>query len=505
MGIFEIQAPDGKTYEIDAPDQATALNAWQSHPASKGAAQPRGALEGALSPFTNYPSTYTGMKNDALGMMGEGVEQAQRGTFSDAAIGAGKTALGGLGYVTSPINAALRTFAGQPIQENTGIPKEYTEFAASMALPMPKRIPGVGVPAKTAPSIEQLKDAARGGYQSSEVTGLSVQPRTVAEFAQATKAKLLAEGGLDDVVAKGTIDTLSKLEKAPPGMIVTGQNLDSLRKTLGHVAEGRDPVTRRPTADAIAARKAIDELDAFVPKITPKDTLAGNPSAAAETWDTARQNWGAAARAETIDQKMIQAELRAAAANSGGNVANTVRQRMADVLINPALKSGYSADELAQMEQIVRGTGAQNALRRAGKFLGGGGGLGSMATSGFGAGTAAVLGGGPATVAAGATILPAIGYGLNALSNKLTMRQIDALSEAVRSRAPLAKSMEDFGEKMQAVETSRTTRNLSRLAISAQNLSHNIKDAGISISPADLFKALQGGASKAGADQNQQQ
>jgi len=499
MAIFEIQAPDGNTYEIDAPDQAAAVSAWSNHPASKASAPPAQQRTPALEPFTNYPQVYSGMNQDARNMMSEGVDQAQQGTFKDAAIGAGKTALGGLGYVTSPVNAALRTFLGQPLQENTGIPKEYSEFAASLALPMPKRVPSFGSPAKTAPTIEQLKDAARAGYQSPEVKGLAVKPTTVAEFAQATKAKLLAEGGLDDVVAKGTIDVLSKLEKASPGMFVTGTNLDSLRKTLGHLAEGRDPVTRRPTADAVAARQAMNELDAFVPKIAPKDVVAGNPAAAAETWDTARQNWGAAARAETIDQKLIQAELRAAAANSGRNVANTVRQRMADVLINPALKSGYSAEELAQMETIVRGTGAQNALRSTGKFLGGGGGLGSMASSGFGAGVGAAVGGSPVAAAIGATVLPAIGYGLNALSNKLTLRQMESLSEAIRSRAPLAKSMEDFGEKMQLAETSRTTRNLSRLAISAQNLSHNIKDAGLSISPADLFKALQGPA-KGGAE-----
>jgi hypothetical protein len=48
--------------------------------------------------------------------------------------------LGALGYVASPVDAALRTIVGKPVEDMTGIPKEYTEFATGMALP-PGRIP----------------------------------------------------------------------------------------------------------------------------------------------------------------------------------------------------------------------------------------------------------------------------------------------------------------------------------------------------------------------------
>src|SRR5688572_11013931 len=63
-------------------------------------AEQPGLIENALKPITSYPETYAQMNQESRSLMSEGVEQAQKGTLKDAAIGAGKTALGGLGYVT---------------------------------------------------------------------------------------------------------------------------------------------------------------------------------------------------------------------------------------------------------------------------------------------------------------------------------------------------------------------------------------------------------------------
>jgi hypothetical protein len=64
--------------------------------------------------------------------------------------GAANLGLGALNYVGSPINAALRAVAGKPIQDVTGIPKEYTEFAIGMASPL-LGARGIKVPSYTTP------------------------------------------------------------------------------------------------------------------------------------------------------------------------------------------------------------------------------------------------------------------------------------------------------------------------------------------------------------------
>lgn len=342
-----------------------------------------------------------------------------------------------------------------------------------------------------APTVEELKAAATKGYESAEVKALEVKPQAVGEWAQATKAKLNADG-FDDVVAKPTFDLLSKLEKAPDGSFVTGQSLESLRRTLGNAAKETGQ-NGQATASANAAKRAIDALDDFVPNIAAKDVRSGDPAAAAKIWAAARDNYAAAMRAEQIDRKTIQAELRAAAANSGMNIANTIRQRMADILLRPAERRGYSPDELKAMEKIVRGTRTENALRIGGNAMGGGLGIGAPIV-----GAASALASGSPLGAA----VPLVGVALKALGNRLTMRQAERLSEQVRMRAPLAKSMEDFGAKASAFQQMSGPKTAAALMLSSRNLSNNLKDAGITLSPADIFKALQAPA-KSAAEDNQ--
>lgn len=164
--------------------------------------EPPGVVEQALKPITSYLPTQGAMAKESLEQAGRGVEQlAGQGDFSRPSVvpvpvddprgmellkGAGNAAVGALGYTASPINAALRTFIGKPIEDVTGgkIPKEYTEFAAGLATPgfgmraLVGRRPPVTVPTQPArpqgvtlsegqltrdlPQIQFEQSAARG-------------------------------------------------------------------------------------------------------------------------------------------------------------------------------------------------------------------------------------------------------------------------------------------------------------------------------------------------------
>lgn len=119
--------------------------------------------EKAVEPITSYPETYMKMQGDALREVDRGIGQLRNPDGAwDVAKGAGNVALGSLGYATSPINAGLRTVVGKPIEDATRgyLPKEYTEFAAGLAIPgigltrMPHgAVPKVPTPPSTPPSI----------------------------------------------------------------------------------------------------------------------------------------------------------------------------------------------------------------------------------------------------------------------------------------------------------------------------------------------------------------
>lgn len=136
-------------------------------------------LSKALEPITSYPETYMQMNREAREQIGRGVEQLSNPSGAwDVAKGAGNVALGGLGYVTSPISAGLRTIVGKPIEEATGIPKEYSEFAASLALP------GIGM--TRVPAVSSSSKAQQVA-EASDRLGVSI-PRAAASERPSTQA-----------------------------------------------------------------------------------------------------------------------------------------------------------------------------------------------------------------------------------------------------------------------------------------------------------------------------
>ena len=329
------------------------------------------------------------------------------------------------------------------------------------------------VPTLSAPSIPELKAAAKVGYESPEVAAVNIKSKAITDFADKTSLEL-NNLGIDDILAPKTFGLLSRLQKAPGSSTITGANIQTARKAFGNAAGSPDPTER------LAAKTVIDKLDELLPNLSSKDVISGDVGAAAKILEEARGNYSAAKRAESIDNKTIQAELQAAAANSGQNVANTVRQRMADILLKPKEQRGFSEPELAQMEEIVRGSKSGNVLRMGGNLLGGGGGLGAAVSAGIGG----LVTGGPGAIA------PVVGYGLKQLSNRLTLKQTERLSEAIRMRAPLASSASKFDEAFSAFHDAKTPKTYAGVVVAARNLASNLEDPSLKASISNLLRDL---------------
>lgn len=479
MPVFELEA-NGKTFDVDAPSIDHAVAAFQKETASPQgyfATQRQMAGEGYEQATKGFSQIGSAWKSAS-----EHPDEAQhQENIRDMVGGLGNAAAGSVNYVTSPINAGLRTAVGEPLEKLTGIPKEYSEFAASMLLPV--RLPtslmskAGGAAKVAAPTVEALKDAARAGYQSEAVKGLQLDPQALSNWSNAARAALEDKGFVSEL-APGTHAILKRAAgPIPDGSTVTGTNVDSLRKALGNAAKSSNSTERA------AAVRSMEELDKFLPAVKPGEVIAGSPEVAASTLADARGNWSAASHAELLDKKQLRAELRAAAANSGQNVANSVRQRIADILVSDRERRGFSKQEIALMERVVNGSGAQNAIRALGNLMGGGG--GALAA---GYEVAGALGHGPLAA------VPAVGFGLKKLSNALVGRDMDKLNELVRSNSPLgrrvAAPMVSWSKAVKAIESDASPRNLAMLGIASRNLSNNLKDVGVTVSPHELVRSL---------------
>jgi hypothetical protein len=287
MPTFEITAPDGAKYRVTAPEGATEQDALARVQSQMGGApvssapqatepsaritvgpqQPRSMLDTALQPITEYGPTYNTMRRDAQDQMGRGVDQiASGGGIGEVAKGAGNVALGSIGYVASPINAALRSFVGRPIEQNTGIPAEYTDFAAGLAIPGFGMARISGAPVRT---TRQLSPGERVTQAGENLAGIGSDGAVTVPRAAAS----------DNILTQRAGATVSNIPYAgDPLVTAAGNTINSLgRKTQDIVQQygsGSAVTAGNAARDAIegwatkgsktASKKAYDKVDSLV-------------------------------------------------------------------------------------------------------------------------------------------------------------------------------------------------------------------------------------------------
>ncbi|MCZ7855999.1 hypothetical protein O9X81_05180 [Agrobacterium salinitolerans] len=286
------------------------------------------------------------------------------------------------------------------------------------------------------PSADDLYGAADDAYNAMRNSGVAYSGDAVRDFATGLKSGLDTEGFIAKVTPK-TQSILDDLANPPEGAIADIQGLQAARKAFGRISQNFN----EPEEQAAAVR-AIRGLDDFIGTDNPAAVVAGTASDAANALKTANANFAAAKRSDLLTGVERAADLRAAAANSGANTGNAIRQRIASALLKPKDIAGYSPEEVAALEKIVTGTPAQNATRYVGNLLGGGGGMGQMLTTAAGAGAGGIAGGGLGA-AAGAALPIAVGSTSKSISNMLTRRALGAADEMVRARSPLYQTMKD--------------------------------------------------------------
>lgn len=263
-----------------------------------------------------------------------------------------------------------------------------------------------GPQAPTSEALRQQADdlyaagASRPAASSSAVQSLRGQiDQTLQDLNVKTPAgRVVADGNV-----KKFIDVLDDFD----GQQMTPQQMQTARRMLTDAAGSADAADRR--IGAVLLEKFDDWRNTAVPEYAEADKLYGRMK-----------------RAKDVDFRVEKAERRAASSGTGGNSVNTARQNIRQILDNPKARRGYSAEEIAAMEGIVRGTASTNALRLAGRLSPTSGALPLM-------GNIAGVGVNPMLA------IPMMGAaaGAKGLSEVLTNRQINALSAMIRNGAPL--------------------------------------------------------------------
>lgn len=477
MPIFDIQAPDGKFYEVDGPNSAGALNALKQYlgqAAAPAAAQEEsstalgtakalgtGVLKGGISlaglpgdirekladigekfgvsrklvsgavgalPLMGAPSseqlkgTIEGATGPLYQPKGTTEEVAQTvGEFLPGLIGGPETIAAKLG--TRVLAPALASEAAGQITKGTEA-EPYARAIGGLvgtggAIRARQAVQARQIPK---PSLEDIQNAGSQGYQTlSKAQIESDFAKSVSNQAQADlrRSKFSDKNGS----APGVFTALDELKTPAQGGLTHGfEDFQATRNMLQRLAGNyNNPV------EQAAASQAISFLDRQLASVPQSALRNMNASDFAELLGNSRADYAVAKAGERVAQKLANAELQAASANSGMNLGNATRQKLRPLVTSAKGSRGFTDEEVNAIEGAVRGSPTGNTLRTVGNFLGGGMGLGGAVT----AGGAYLASGNPLGLAT-----PLIGYAAKQLGNRLTVRKANQIIDLIKTRSP---------------------------------------------------------------------
>lgn len=268
------------------------------------------------------------------------------------------------------------------------------------------------------PSLDDLKALTKRLYNEADQQGASYSPEQLSALYQGVSDEISTTGlGRITPRTHPTTNAMLRQMKGQGDAPASLTELDRLRRLSGS-ANVTNPDDQRLSG---FIRQNIDEFTDNTPP-----SSGGN---AASILKQARAANTRLRKSEQIDEALVKAGRRADSTGSGGNWQNASRQNIRRILDSKKLRRGFTPEEIAQMEKVVRGTPGQNLLRTIGKLSPEGNGLMTM----LGIGGAAIN---PAMGAASGG-----GFIAKRASDRAATQSIDDLIRLVRtgqSMAPVA-------------------------------------------------------------------
>lgn len=271
--------------------------------------------------------------------------------------------------VISAIGSGLGASAAQEIDPNNPWLELAGQFGGGMltnvlgntAKRLATTMPKPKGAALTADDLELLKNEA---YKTVDSLGAKYSPQGY--------GKLVSQ--MDNAVTSKNISptrhpkaySLLQDFKARAGKQYSGglslTELDQLRQEVRRDLLRSSDASERHFGDLM-----MDEIDDFIRKAGSKDMLAGDGKAANEAVLAARDLNTRFRKTELIEDALYAADLRTAA-SSGGDVTAAIKRAFNSILLNPKKAASYSADEIADMEKLVKSGGGSKMLSMIGSL-----------------------------------------------------------------------------------------------------------------------------------------
>lgn len=287
--------------------------------------------------------------------------------------GAPLSAVGPLGLLGKMGQAAPRVLAADVLSDvGAGLGASVAQDVApdsALAEIAGALLGGGGVAAMTprpradVPTLDDLRGVQQQAYRQVDETTARLTPQSTERLSANVVRRMTGEG-IDDVL-NPKASRMTRIIEDRAGQTPTIGGIENLRRIAGrNVASSLDP------SEARLGAIQKQEIDDYLSSITPKDVIpdSGNADEIIDALSKGREVTQRIKKTELLEGSIDRAERQASTSGVGGNVTNTVRQRINAILNNPKQRRGFSADEIRAMEDIVRGTPTRNAARWLGRF-----------------------------------------------------------------------------------------------------------------------------------------
>lgn len=328
------------------------------------------------------PLPSEGIQN-AFGSVGIGARPQTKGqqVFSDIAQGAA----GGLGTAsaanalaktaTSPTAKSIMNFLGQNLRGATGagavgaaapsVAKNYfnvTDPNALMALSMAGGVVGGRkfTPTPKAVPADVLKGRATDIYKQMESQGVNVAPSAMADLETAIQTKLA--GMRFDPDTDKLVNEALKLVSLKSGKPMSYEMLDRFRQAIRDLPYTQGGAPRGSATEQAMVGKIDDTIDDFMHNLSPAQTTAGNPAAAAKLLDQARSARAQAYQTSTLEKAVTDAKNIADRLDSPKPFGAALRDTFFDISKDPRKMGKFNAETQKAIKLVANGTATQKTL-----------------------------------------------------------------------------------------------------------------------------------------------
>ena len=353
MPKFEITAPDGRLFEVTAPE---------------GASQAE-VLAYAQQNFGQPPKTSIGQK--ALGV-GEAALTAGTGVIGQLAgnvAGVGKELLTGdfgKGTAEKTAQQVQQALTYQPRGKVAPQILEGLQTAVEESKIAPTPITGtanIGFRTKAkVPTAADIKGQASNLYKQIDDAGVLIKTEPFGQMVNKIKVDIGSK--VREARNPKIADAIKELDEAT-GSPKTLQKMQDLRESISSLKMSSEP------SDRMFAGKIVEELDDFMEKLdtTKLVSPAKGDLEAIKLVPQARNLWKQARKSELLDDIYRNAGIKATDPFDDVAFSTKLRAEFKNLATNKNKLRGFSAEEVKAIEDAAKGGKIENALRSFGKPL----------------------------------------------------------------------------------------------------------------------------------------